>query len=118
LAIGMGLGRLWVPQSTELVPTTLLSVDRIRGSDREVRKLRVPVDGQIVLSVPVTTESSCTPLVRVSQSGIVLEALATPDDYGFANLSMPAARLASGHMEVSVACGGQVRASYTVELVH
>ncbi|TDR46789.1 hypothetical protein DFR29_103325 [Tahibacter aquaticus] len=118
LAVGMGLGRLWVPQSTGLVPTTLFSVDRIRGSDREVRKLRVPVEGQIVLSVPVTTESSCISLVRVSQSGIVLEALASPDDYGFANFSVPATRLAPGNLEVSVACDGQVRASYTVELVH
>lgn len=117
LAVGLGLGRLWVPQQADLVPTTLLSVDRMRSSISEVPKLRLPGDGQIVLSVPVATDPGCKPTVRILQSGAILQAQVMPDDFGFANLGLPAKRLAPGKAEVSVACGGKEHARYSVEFV-
>ena len=112
----MGLGRWWSPQPPELVPTTLLSVDRLR-SVGDTPKLRLPASGQIVLSVPVAPKPGCTPLIRIAQSGSTLQAQAVPDDYGFANLGLAATRLAPGKAEVSVVCGAEEVARYPVEFV-
>jgi hypothetical protein len=97
LAVGLGLGRLWSPQPADLVQTTLLSVDRMRSSVSVVPKLRLPANGQIVLSVPVAADPGCTRTVRILQSGVVLQAQATPDDFGFANRE--AARAGQGRSE-------------------
>ncbi|HSX63058.1 MAG TPA: hypothetical protein VLF18_22960 [Tahibacter sp.] len=115
LAVGIGLGRQWSPQAPDLVPTTLLSVDRMRSSISDVPKLRLPADGQIVLSVPVASAPGCTPTVSIRQSDTVLAARATPDDFGFANLGLAATRLAPGKAEVTVDCDGRERVSYPVE---
>ncbi|GMV31628.1 MAG: hypothetical protein AMXMBFR59_37530 [Rhodanobacteraceae bacterium] len=117
LAVGLALGRLWAPQPADLTPTTLLSVDRMRSSISEVPKLRLPRDGQIVLSVPIAAGSSCKPTVRILYAGNVLQAQVMPDDFGFANLGLPATRLAPGKAEVSVACDGRELARYPVEFV-
>lgn len=117
LAVGIGVGRLGAPGQDALVPTTLLSVDRMRGTVGEVPTLRLPADGQIVLSVPVVAPADCPPQVRIVQSGVTLQAPAQPDDYGFANLGFRATRLAPGKAEVSVVCGGKELARYPVEFV-
>lgn len=117
LAAGVGLGRLWLPQPADLVSTTLLSVDRMRGSVTDVPKLRLPASGQIVLSVPVAARPGCTPRVRIAQPGATLQATVTPDEYGFANLSLDAKRLALGKTEVAVQCDGTELALYHVEFV-
>ena len=104
LAAGIGLGRLWLPQPADLVSTTLLSVDRMRGSVTDVPKLRLPASGQIVLSVPVAARPGCTPRVRIVQPGATLQTTVTPDEYGFANLSLDATRLALGKTDVAVDC--------------
>ncbi|WP_313913549.1 hypothetical protein [Tahibacter sp.] len=117
LAAGVGLGRLWLPRPADLVSTTLLSVDRMRGSVTDVPKLRLPASGQIVLSVPVAARPGCTPRVRIVQPGATLQATVTPDEYGFANLSLDAKRLALGKTEVAVQCDGTDLALYNVEFV-
>uniref|UniRef100_UPI00214759E4 hypothetical protein n=1 Tax=Tahibacter caeni TaxID=1453545 RepID=UPI00214759E4 len=116
LAVGLAAGRFWSAAPDALVPTTLLSVDRMR-SVSTVPTLRLPADGMVVLSVPVAAEPGCTPTVRILQDGRRLEAQAAPDDFGFANLSLAATQLAPGKAEVTVDCGGQQRASYPVEFV-
>lgn len=117
LVVGAGLARLWPAPSEALVPTTLLSVDRLRSSSADVPKLRLPAGGQIVLSVPVAAGADCAPTVRIVQSGVTLQAAATPDDFGFANLGVAATRLAPGKADVSVLCGSEQRAHYPVEFV-
>lgn len=117
LAAGVGLGRLWLPQPADLVSTTLLSVDRMRGSVTEVPKLRLPASGQIVLSVPVAAKPGCTPRVRIVQPGATLQTTVTPDDYGFANLSLEATRLALGKTDIAVDCDATQLALYQVEFV-
>lgn len=117
LAAGMGLGRLWLPQPADLVPTTLLSVDRMRGSVTDIPKLRLPAGGQIVLSVPVAARPGCTPRVRIVQPDTTLQTTVTPDEYGFANLSLDATRLALGKTDIEVDCGATQLALYQVEFV-
>lgn len=117
LAAGMGLDRLWRPQPADLVSTTLLSVDRMRGSTTDVPKLRLPAGGQIVLSVPVTARPGCTPQVRILQPGTTLQTAVTPDEYGFANLSLGATRLALGKTDIAVDCDTTQLALYQVEFV-
>lgn len=117
LAAGMGLGRLWLPQPADLVSTTLLSVDRMRGSVTDVPKLRLPASGQIVLSVPVAPRPGCTPRIRIAQPGTALQTAVTPDEYGFANLSLDAARLAPGKTDIAVDCDTTQLALYQVEFV-
>jgi hypothetical protein len=117
LAAGMGLGRLWLPRPADLVPTTLLSVDRMRGSVTDVPKLRLPAVGQIVLSVPVAARPGCTPRVRIVQPGATLQTTVTPDEYGFANLSLAATRLALGKTDIAVDCDATRLALYQVEFV-
>jgi len=117
LAAGVGLGRLWLPQPADLVSTTLLSVDRMRGSVTDVPKLRLPASGQIVLSVPVAAKPGCAPRVRIVQPGTTLQTAVTPDDYGFANLSLDATRLALGKTDIAVDCDATQLAVYQVEFV-
>jgi anti-sigma factor RsiW len=117
LAVGIGIGRLGMPEPAALVPTTLLSVDRLRSTADDVPKLRLPADGQIVLSVPVVARADCAPQVRIVQSGITLQASVKPDDYGFANLGIAATRFAPGKADVSVACNGKELARYPIEFV-
>ncbi len=117
LAAGIGLGRLWLPQPADLVSTTLLSVDRMRGSVTDVPKLRLPASGQIVLSVPVAARPGCTPRVRIVQPGATLQTTVTPDEYGFANLSLDATRLALGKTDIAVDCDATQLALYQVEFV-
>ncbi|MBL8298903.1 MAG: hypothetical protein JNN30_11220 [Rhodanobacteraceae bacterium] len=117
LAIGLGLGRLWPSQSAELVPTTLLSIDRLRNSVSAVPQLRLPAEGQIVLSVPIAAEPGCTAVVRIEQSSTMLQAKARADDFGFANLSLAARHLKPGKAEVLVACDGRELARYPVEFI-
>lgn len=117
LAVGIGVGRLGMSEPAALVPTTLLSVDRLRSTVGDVPKLRLPADGQIVLSVPVVTRADCVPRVRIVQSGITLQASVKPDDYGFANLGIAATRFAPGKADVSVACDGEELARYPIEFV-
>jgi anti-sigma factor RsiW len=117
LAAGMGLGRLWLPQPADLVPTTLLSVDRMRGSVTDVPKLRLPAVGQVVLSVPVAARPGCTPRVRIVQPGATLQTTVAPDEYGFANLSLDVTRLALGKTDIEVDCDATRLALYQVEFV-
>jgi len=117
LAAGVGLGRLWLPQPPDLVSTTLLSVDRMRGSVTDVPKLRLPTSGQIVLSVPVAARPGCAPRVRIVQPGATLQTTVTPDEYGFANLSLDATRLALGKTDIVVDCDTTQLALYQVEFV-
>ncbi len=117
LAAGVGLGRLWLPQPADLVSTTLLSVDRMRSSVTAVPKLRLPASGQIVLSVPVAAKPGCAPRVRIVQPGTTLQTAVTPDEYGFANLSLDAKRLAVGTTDIAVDCDATQLALYQVEFV-
>ncbi|MBN8740639.1 MAG: hypothetical protein BGP24_15090 [Lysobacterales bacterium 69-70] len=117
LAIGLVLGRSWSPAPAALAPITLLSVDRLRSSVAVAPTLRLPAGGLVVLSVPAVAEAGCTPTVRIVQGGNTLEATVAPDDSGFANVSLAAARLAPGRAEVGVACGGRQLANYPVEFV-
>lgn len=117
LAVGVVAGRLWAPMPGALVPTTLLSVDRMRSSVNAVPVLHLPAGGQVVLSVPVAADPGCVPLVRIRQGADALEAQVAPDELGFVNLSLAAARLAPGKAEVMVDCGSRPRVVYPVEFV-
>jgi hypothetical protein len=117
LAVGIGVGRLGTPDPAGLVPTTLLSVDRMRSTVGDVPKLRLPADGQIVLSVPVVAREGCAPQVRIVQSGVALQASVVPDEYGFANLGIAATRFAPGKADVIVSCNGAEVARYPIEFV-
>lgn len=117
LAVGVVAGRFWAPMPGTLVPTTLLSVDRMRSSVNAVPVLRLPAGGQVVLSVPVAADPGCVPLVRIRQGADALEAQVSPDELGFVNLSLAAARLAPGKAEVMVDCGSRPRVVYPVEFV-
>ena len=117
LAVGVVAGRVWAPMPGALVPTTLLSVDRMRSSVNAVPVLRLPAGGQVVLSVPVAADPGCVPRVRIRQGADALEAQVAPDELGFVNLSLAAARLAPGKAEVMVDCGSRPRVVYPVEFV-
>lgn len=117
LAVGVVAGRFWAPAPGALVPTTLLSVDRMRSSVDTVPVLRLPAGGLVVLSVPVAADPDCVPIVHIRQGANALEAQVRPDDFGFANLSLAATRLAPGRAEVLVDCGSRPRVVYPVEFV-
>lgn len=115
VVVGMGLGRLLPEAGPALRPATLVSVDRLR-SLAQTQKLVVPATGLLVLSVPVAAAEGCAARVQIRQATALLDAPATADAYGFANLALDAAQLQNGKAEVVVLCDDKETARYPVEL--